>query len=160
MGIVLVIIAFILLLIGIVGSVFPVVPGPPISFIGLLLVQKSGYVNFTPEFLWVWAGITIVITVMDYIFPSWLTRKFGGSRAASIGSLIGLLAGTFVCFPWGLFFGSFVGAFIGEIIHNNEDKLHALKVACGAFLAFIVGSGAKLFVTIMMFYRTVKALLA
>jgi len=95
MGIVLLIFAFVLLIIGIVGAVVPALPGPPLSFIGLLFVHWSGYGGFTSEFLWVWAGITVLLTVMDYILPSLLARRFGGSRFAAIGSFVGLVIGIF-----------------------------------------------------------------
>ena len=160
MGIALIIFAFVLLIIGIIGSVVPVLPGPPLSFIGLLLLQWSGYGGFTSEFLWVWAGITVFITVMDYILPSLLARRFGGSRAASIGSFVGLVIGIFFFAPWGMIVGTFFGALAGELIHNRENKAQAFKAALGALLAFIAGSGAKLIASSMMLYYAVKAVLS
>ncbi|MDR0300898.1 MAG: DUF456 domain-containing protein [Treponema sp.] len=158
MGIVLVILAFLLLVVGLVGSILPVLPGPPLSYIGLLLLQWSGYPHFQPAFLWIWAGITIAVTVMDYILPSLMTKQFGGSRAASIGSFLGLLVGIFFFPPLGMILMPFLGAFIGELIHNHADGAKAFKVALGAFLAFIVGSGAKLVVCFLMIYYAVKAM--
>jgi uncharacterized protein YqgC (DUF456 family) len=159
MGIVLIIFAFVLLIAGIVGAVVPMLPGPPLSFIGLLFVQWSGYGGFTPAFLWSWAGITVLITVMDYILPSLLARRFGGSRTAAIGSFVGLVAGIFLFPPWGIIAGSFLGAFTGELIHNRANKAQALKAALGAFLAFIAGSGVKLIASSIMLYYAVKAIL-
>ncbi|MCL1837510.1 MAG: DUF456 domain-containing protein [Treponema sp.] len=158
MGIVLVILAFALLLAGILGSVLPVLPGPPLSFIGLLIMQWSGYGGFSPAFLWVWAGIAAAVTVMDYFLPSLMAKWFGGSRAAAIGSFLGLLAGIFIFPPWGMLFGSFLGAFFGELIHSRTDGIKSLKVALGAFLAFIAGSGAKLIACSIMLYYAIKAL--
>jgi uncharacterized protein YqgC (DUF456 family) len=155
---VLLILAFVLLAIGLLGAVIPVLPGPPLSFIGLLLMQWSGYGNFTSLFLWIWAGITVIITVLDYVLPSFFAKRFGGSRAASIGSFLGLVAGIFLFPPWGMIIGPFIGAFIGELIANRHAG-KALKVAFGAFLAFIAGSGAKLIAGGVMIYYAVKALL-
>jgi len=159
MGIVLIILAFVLLVIGIIGAVVPVLPGPPLSFIGLLLVQWSGYGGFTPVFLWVWAGITVLITVMDYVLPSLLARRFGGSRAAAIGSFIGLVIGLFFFPPWGMIVGTFLGALVGELIHNRDNTAQAFKAACGALLAFIAGSGAKLIASSIMLYYAIKAVI-
>ena len=159
MSILLLILAFIFLLAGLLGAVLPVLPGPPLSYAGLLLLQWSGYGGFTSVFLWIWAGITAVITVMDYILPSLLAKRFGGSRAAAIGSFAGLVIGIFVFPPWGMIAGPFFGAFAGELIHNSKDKAKAFKVALGAFLAFIAGSGAKLIASSLMIYYAVKALL-
>jgi len=157
MGIALIILAFVLLIIGIAGAVVPALPGPPLSFIGLLLVQWSGYGGFAPAFLWVWAGITLFITVMDYILPALLARRFGGSRFAAIGSFVGLVIGIFFFAPWGMIVGTFLGALAGELIHNRENKAQAFKAAWGALLAFIAGAGAKLIASSIMLFYAVKA---
>jgi len=159
MGIVLIILAFLLLIAGIAGAVLPVIPGPPLSFIGLLLIKWSGYVTFTPAFLWIWAGITVFVTVTDYILPSFMVKRFGGSRAAEIGSFAGLVIGIFFFPPWGMIAGPFFGALAGELIRNRANKTRALKAACGAFLAFIASSGAKLIASAIMLYYAVKAVL-
>ena len=165
MEIVLVIAAFVLLAAGILGAVVPVIPGPPLSYAGLLLLQWSGYVEsggFSLVFLLVWAGITAIVTLMDYFLPVLFTKRFGGSRAASIGSILGLLAGILLFPPWGMIAGPFLGAYAGELIHNNANGnangAKAFKVAFGAFLAFIVGMGAKLIVSSLMLFYAVKAI--
>ena len=153
MEILLVIIAFLFLLAGLLGSVIPALPGPPLSYIGLILIKLSGYGNFSPAFLWIWAGITIVITIIDNLLPAWMTKKFGGSRLAVIGSVIGLIAGMLFFAPIGILTGPFLGALAGELINNqiqlskrkidntennpqetkNSGNIKALKVAAGAF---------------------------
>ena len=158
MEIVALVLAFVLLAVGLLGAVVPVLPGPPLSYVGLLLMQWSGYAGFSPAFLWIWAGITVLVTVMDYFLPSMMAKRFGGSRAAAIGSFVGLVAGIFFFPPWGMIAGPFLGAFAGELIQNrNTGK--ALKAALGAFLAFIAGSGVKLIVSAVMIYYAIKALL-
>ena len=157
------IIAFALLAAGILGTIIPVLPGPPLSYAGLLVMQWSGYVEpgvrcFSSVFLWVWAGITALVTIMDYFLPSLITKQFGGSRTASVGSILGLIAGIFFFPPWGMIVGPFLGAYIGELIHNNANGARAFKVALGAFLAFIVGSGAKLIASSLMLFYAVKAM--
>ena len=159
MEIVLVILAFIFLAAGIVGAVLPILPGLPLSFAGLLVLQWSGYGNFSIPFLWIWAIIAIVITIADYFLPSKLVKKFGGSRAASIGSVLGLLAGIFVFPPLGIIVGPFIGAFLGELIFNKANGDRAFKVAFAAFLAFIVGTGAKLIASSLMLFFAIRAVL-
>ncbi|MCL2381580.1 MAG: DUF456 domain-containing protein [Treponema sp.] len=159
MDIVLVILAFVLLAAGLLGAVVPVLPGPPLGYAGLLVLQWSGHGGFSAAFLLVWAGIAAAVTVMDYVLPSFMTRRFGGSRAASIGSFLGLLAGMFLFPPAGLILGSFLGALAGELIHNSGNGAKALKVALGAFIAFLAGSGAKLVVGGVMLFYAVRALL-
>jgi uncharacterized protein YqgC (DUF456 family) len=180
MEIALVILAFLLLAAGILGTVLPPLPGPPLSYAGLLLLQWSGYgalnngcgalnngcgaLNngcgaFSVVFLLVWAGITVMVTVADYFLPAILAKRFGGSRFAVIGSFIGLAAGIFFFPPWGMIAGPFFGALAGELIHDIGGGKKALKAAFGAFLAFIVGSGAKLIASSLMMFYAVKAML-
>ena len=151
-----VILAFVLLLIGLLGAIIPMIPGPPLSFAGLLFLQWSGFGNFTLVFIIVWALITLAVTLMDYILPSIMTRKFGGSKAASIGSFLGLVAGIFIFPPWGMIIGPFLGAYLGELIHNHADGSKAIKAAFGAFFAFITGTGIKLIVCSLMLYYAAR----
>jgi hypothetical protein len=168
MEIILIVLAFLFLLAGLVGSIVPAIPGPPLSFIGLLLLQWSGRADFSIVFLVVWAVITVAITVIDNILPAWMTKKFGGSRLAVIGSVLGLIAGMIFFAPIGILLGPFLGALTGEMINNAIQNKHnqdnnignakALKAALGAFLAFILGTGAKLIIGAMMIYYAVRAL--
>ena len=159
MGIALVILAFILIIFGLLGGIVPVLPGPPLSYLGLLFMQWSGYGKFSPSFLLLWAVITAIVTIMDYILPAFMAKRFGGSRAAAIGSLLGVVAGMFIFPPWGLIIGPFFGALIGELIHDRANGAKAFKVALGAFLAFIAGSGAKMIVSAVMLFYAIKAVL-
>jgi uncharacterized protein YqgC (DUF456 family) len=176
MEIVLAVAAFLFLLVGLVGSVVPAIPGPPLAYIGLLLLQWSGYGGFSIAFLVLWGAITIAVTVMDNVLPAMMTKRFGGSRMAVIGSVLGIIAGMFFV-PVGLLVGPFLGALAGELVNSRvqarrkeidstesaaadsggDNGAHALKVAFGAFLAFIVGTGAKLIIGSMMIYYAVKA---
>jgi uncharacterized protein YqgC (DUF456 family) len=170
--------AFVLLLVGLIGSIVPALPGPPFSYAGLLLLQWSGYGDFTLVFLLVWGAITVAVTVMDNILPALLTKKFGGSRLAVIGSVVGLVIGIIFFAPIGIILGPFMGALAGELLNNQyqikrneaDDEsddgdsrsarnIKALTVALGAFLAFIVGTGAKLIVCTLMIYYAIRAVL-
>lgn len=157
MDIVLVILAFLCLLLGLAGAIVPVLPGPPLSYLGLWLIQWSGYGNFTPKFMWIWAGITLVVTLVDYYLPVAMTKRFGGSRSATIGTLLGLVAGIFFFPPIGLIVGPFLGAFIGELLNDRSDNAKALRVAMGSFVAFICGTGAKLIASGVMIFYAVRA---
>lgn len=159
MDIALVIFAFLLLFLGLSGSFVPILPGPPLSFVGLLVLQWSGYGNFSSSFLWFWAVVTVIVTITDYILPAIMTQKFGGSRWAMTGSFLGLLAGIIFFPPFGLIIGPFLGALAGEIIHNRADGTKAFKVALGTFLAFIFGTGTKLIFSSVLIFYAIKAIL-
>ncbi|GMN06237.1 DUF456 domain-containing protein [Croceitalea sp. MTPC5] len=148
MDIVLLILGFICILIGVLGSFLPVLPGPPLSWIGLLLLYSTKAV---PDNWWL-LGITLffalLITIMDYVIPAMGTKKFGGSKAGMWGSIIGLFIGLFLPIPGGIIIGAFLGAFIGELTQNTDQK-SALMAAFGSFLGFLTGTFMKFLVTVI-----------
>ena len=147
------IIAVIIGIAGLVGCILPVLPGPPLSWVGLLLVFLTGQSEMTAGFLIAWLVVAIVVTVLDYIVPSWITAKTGGSKAAARGTLVGLFLGLIFFPPWGMIAGSFIGALVSEIIINGSDLQKSLKPAFGSFLGFLLSTGLKLTASgVMMFY--------
>lgn len=160
MEIVLLILGSLLLLAGLVGSVLPVIPGPPLGYVGLLVLKWSGYADFSTRFLIVWAAIVVAVSLLDYFMPVWMTKLFGGSRAATTGSTVGLVVGIFVLPPWGMILFPFVGALVGELIYDSRNVGKAFKVAFGSFAAFIFGTGAKLAVSITMIAYAVAEIFA
>ena len=152
----LIIFAVILGVLGIVGSIAPGLPGPPLGWIGLLLIYFAG--GCSPTLLFTWLGITTAVTVLDYIVPAWLTKATGGHKAASWGAIIGLFAGIFLT-PIGMLAGSLLGAFIGELLFAKNDAEGSLKAAAGAFLGFILGTGLKLAASGMMLFYIVRAII-
>ena len=143
----LIIIAFVCLAVGIVGSVAPGLPGPPISWLGLLLAGFTPWVATSRLLLIVTAAVAVVITVMDYVIPSVSTKRYGGSKYGIWGCNIGLLVSIFGL-PFGptgllgLVFWPFAGAFAGEYI-KKQDFRTALKAAWGAFVGFLSGTLMK-----------------
>ena len=150
----LLVIGIILMLTGILGCLLPFLPGPPLSYIALLIQQLRSEPAYTAKFLWIWAGITIVVVVLDYVIPLYGTKRFGGSKYGIWGCTIGLIAG-FWFGPLGIIVGPFVGAFIGEIIANS-DSSQALKAAWGSFVGFLFGTLLKLIVCLVMGWYLVK----
>lgn len=150
------VIAILLMIAGLIGCLLPFLPGPPLSYIGLLVMQLRSDAPFTTKFLWIWAAITVVVTVLDYVIPLYGTKRFGGTKYGIWGCTIGLVVGLFVP-PWGLIIGPFIGAFIGEVIGNTNSE-HALKAAFGSFLGFLFGTLLKLIASAVMFYYLITAL--
>lgn len=144
----LIIIGILLLILGIVGSFLPVIPGPPSSYIGLLLLHLSRFAAFSPLSLIILALATIVVTVLDYLIPIWGTKKIGGSKYGIRGATIGLVVGLFFG-PLGIIIAPFVGAFVGEMIYKN-DFSYALKAGLGSLIGFITGIGLKLLMSLII----------
>ncbi len=147
------IIAVILGIVGLVGCVLPVIPGPPLSWLGLLLVFLTGPEDMTTTFLIVWLVITVVVTVLDYVAPAWITTKTGGSKAAGRGSFVGLILGLLFFPPWGMILGSFLGALLAEVIFEGRNVTDSVAPAFGSFLGFLLSTGLKMTASgVMLFY--------
>jgi uncharacterized protein len=152
---ILLIFAIALIIIGLIGCVVPVLPGPPISFGGILLLHYTKFGDFTFEFLTIMAFLAIGVTVLDYIVPVWGTKKLGGSRYGIWGATIGLVLGIFFFPPIGIIIGPFLGALVGELIkENNSNK--AFKAALGSLVGFLLGIGMKLIVSFVITYYFIK----
>lgn len=151
------ILAGLLVLAGLVGSILPFLPGPPLGWLGLLTIHFTVYETYSTTFLVVTFGVMVVITLLDYLIPIWGTKKFGGSRAGVWGSTIGLVVGLFFG-PVGIIAGPFVGAFLGEFLVNRSEYRVAMRSAGGAFVGFLLGTGLKLAYCGMAMYYFVKAL--
>ena len=157
---VLIVLACVLAVAGIIGSIVPGLPGPPLSWIGMLLVyfadKSVDAANpMSATVLLVWLGITVLVSVLDYVIPSGMTRMAGGHKAASTGALIGLFAGMLFT-PIGVVAGALLGAFLGELMVNDKGVWAAFKAGAGAFLGFILGTGLKLVCSGVMAWLIVK----
>lgn len=150
MDIALLILGLILMILGILGSFLPVLPGTPLSWIGLLLLYLTKAVPDDWVFLGITLAIAVLVFVLDYIIPALGTKKFGGSKWGMIGTTGGLLVA--LIFPIFGFFGiiiwPFIGALVGELI-NKADKKTAMKAAFGSFLGFLTGTFLKFVVTVV-----------
>ena len=149
MDLILVSIGFILCIVGLIGSVLPVLPGPPLGWLGLLFLELTVAI---PTNYWL-LGITFIIAIgiflLDYMMPAISTKKFGGSKAGAIGAVLGLIIGILAPIPFGILIGPFLGAFIGEIVFNKTKGPQALKSALGSFLGFLASTVMKLTISLV-----------
>ena len=136
---------------GILGAILPVLPGPPIGWLGLLCLYGTAAVPNNSQFIWTTLIIAIIVTALDYIIPVIGTKKFGGTKKGVWGSTIGLIVGLFFA-PIGIIIGPFVGAFLGELIEDKSDFKKAFKAATGSFIGFLFSTGLKLVVGGFFFY--------
>ncbi len=147
----------ILILVGLVGSVAPVIPGPVTSFIGLLICLLSNYFSISEDVIIAFGIIALIITVIDYLIPIYGTKKFGGTRAGVIGSIVGLIAGIILLPGIGIIIGPFIGAFIGEMLAGSQsDK--AFKAAVGSLIGFLAGTFMKFIFSLAVIYYFVVGL--
>lgn len=125
------------LLLGFVGCFLPVLPGPPMAYVGLLLLQATERFQFTVGQLIVWGLLVVVVQVLDYMTPILGTKYGGGSKWGNWGCVIGTVAGIFLFAPWGILLGPFIGALIGELLGGKAFG-EAMKAGVGAFIGFLV----------------------
>lgn len=139
MDLLLVVIGAVLMIIGIFGSFLPVLPGVPVSWLGLLVLHLAPSIPMNYWLLGITLAIAILIYVLNLVIPAMGTKRFGGSKAGMIGATIGLVVGLIAPIPFGVLIGPFVGAFIGEIV-NKSNSRSALKAAFGSFIGFLASS--------------------
>ena len=157
MDIFLIIVSALCLIVAFIGSIVPILPGPPLAFVGMLILQATDKVQFSTMLLCGWLVVILIAQVLDYLIPIWTTRFCGGSKWGTRGCVAGTLVGMFLFPPWGIIIGPFLGAFLGEIMGGN-DTVYACKSGLSAFLGFITGTLFKLAICIYFTFYFISAL--
>jgi uncharacterized protein YqgC (DUF456 family) len=130
----LIILGLLFAMVGLAGCILPVIPGPPFSFLALIILSwAKDWEPFSSTFLIIMAGLTILLTILDYVVPVIGAKKYGASKLGLWGSIIGILIGLFFFPPLGMLIGAIVGALAGELIAGKEIK-KALRAGWGVFV--------------------------
>lgn len=151
MDVFLIILSFLLLIGGIVGCILPLLPGPPLSYAGILLLHFTDKAHFTSTQLIVWLVIVVVLQVVDYITPMLGSKYSGGTSFGNRGCMAGTILGLFFM-PWGIIVGPFIGAVAGELL-GGRDLANAIRSGIGCLLGFLVGTLLKV---VVCFYFLVQ----
>lgn len=149
MDVLLLIIGFVCMLIGILGSFLPVLPGPGISWVGIALLYLTKAIPANYWVLSITLVIALVITVLDYTIPAQGTKRFGGSKYGIWGTNIGLVIGILAPIPFGFLIGPFLGAFVGELLFDSKNHGRALKAASGSFIGFLASTFIQFLVCLL-----------
>jgi uncharacterized protein len=158
MDLFLLLLSIIVLFIGLAGCFLPLIPGPPLSFMALVIIHFTRFADFNTGFLLLMALVAVAVTITDFFVPVWATGKSGGSRYGIWGAGIGIIAGIFFFPPLGLITGPFAGAVIGELIYGRSAR-KALIAGLGSFAGFMLGIGLKLAASVTMMLYFAKAVL-
>lgn len=155
----LLVVAIILAVVGIIGSIVPGLPGPPLSWVALLLMYFRHGLNAAGEqmsltFLLVWLAIVVVVSVLDYLVPGYFTKVTGGSKYAGWGAMVGVFVGMFFS-PVGVMACALIGAFVAELALGGKGTFDSLKSSLGALLGFLFGTGLKLICAGVAFYYVI-----
>lgn len=145
-------VSIVLLIVGILGTILPVLPGLLLSLCGLLIYKFGTDAPLPMIYIWIFVILTAISVVLNYVIPAKTTRKYGGTRWGSIGSVVGTIAGMFLIpVPFGFLIGMFLGVFVGELLHDASDKKKAWNSTKGALIGFLYGTGFNLIVGLAMF---------
>lgn len=149
MEITLSILAIVFGVVGCIGCIVPVLPGVLLTYAGYVCLYFVDGVEMSMAWLITFGVLTLILTILDYLLPAYLTKRSGGTKAGEIGATIGVIVGLFFG-PIGIIGGPFIGAFVGELLHNNKDTDRALRSGISSFLSFIVGTLSKLAISVWM----------
>ena len=139
----------ILTLAGLAGLLLPMLPGAPLLFLGLLLgawAEDFRYVGLWT--LLVLAGMAALTYVVEFVASALGVNRFGGSRRAMAGAVVGGIVGLFLGVP-GILLGPFIGAVIGELsLQRSVDQ--ASRAGFGTVVGLAIGMAGKLAIGIAM----------
>jgi uncharacterized protein YqgC (DUF456 family) len=153
-----IVIGSILMLLGLAGSILPILPGPPLSFIGLFVLALSKHFSppLTPTLVIILAIVTILVIVMDYMIPLLRAKRYGASKWGVWGSVLGMAIGIFWS-PFAMLVGAFIGAVVVEWLVGKK-KGEALRAGWGVVMGTLFATILRLGVSGMMTYYFVLAL--
>lgn len=150
MDVLLAVVAVLLILLGLLGCFVPVLPGVAFAYAALFAMSFCDASQITTSQLWLYLALSIAVTVADFVLPAQLTKFAGGSKEGIRGATAGMIAGMLLGGVIGIMVGPFVGAFVGELIRDGRDKRRALLSGLASFAAFLVGTGLKLALVLVM----------
>jgi len=152
----LIILGILLALAGLAGSIIPVIPGPPLSYLSLIALSfAKNWEPFSPSFLIAMAAVTIFVMILDFLVPVLGAAKSGASKIGIYLSMAGMILGVFLFPPWGIFIGAFIGAFAGEILEGRKGR-DVIRVGWAIFLGNMVSIGIKLSFSLVVIFFYLK----
>lgn len=143
------VLAIALMVVGVVGTFLPVLPGAALVFGGMLLAawidnfQRVGWVTLT-----ILAVLTVLVFVIDVVAALFGAKRVRASRLAITGAAVGTVIGIFFGIV-GILIAPFIGAFIGELIARGRME-PALRVGLGTWLGMAMGALAKMAIVLAM----------
>lgn len=141
------ILAWLILAVAMVGCLLPIIPGPPIAYGAVLLMDWAGGWAFGLKAHALILVAIVAVTILDFVVPTAGAKRFGASKAGTRMSIVGMLVGLIWFPPFGLLLGAAIGAFVGEIMNGKRER-EALKAAWGVLIGTIAGIVLKLIVVI------------
>jgi len=155
---IIIVISSILVVLGLAGSILPILPGPPLIFVGLFLLALLKHFSppLTPTLVIILAIVTILVVVMDHIIPLLGAKRYGASKWGVWGSVLGMAIGIFWS-PFAMLMGAIIGAVVAEWLVGKK-KREALRAGWGVVMGTLIATILRLGVSGVMIYYFVLAL--
>lgn len=145
-------IPIIFFILGIIGTVLPLLPGVSLIWLGMLVYGIiTGFQNLTAGFLILQGAAALLVMSIDYFTTAIGTKRFGGTKFAVWGAALGLLAGVIILGPLGLIFGPFIGALLGSLLQGLPPE-KAIYSSFGALVGLLSGLLLKIIIEVIMIY--------
>lgn len=157
MDIFLIILSALFMLVGLLGCILPALPGPPVSYVGFLLLHFTDKIQFSTSQILILLLLVVIAQVVDYFIPILGSKYSGGTKCGSWGAFAGSVVGLFFL-PWGLILGPFLGAMLGELLGDADFKT-ALRSGTGALVGFLLGTVLKLALCMYFIVLLVRSLI-
>jgi uncharacterized protein YqgC (DUF456 family) len=146
------ILALVIMLVGLIGIVLPILPGLPLIFGAALLYSiVTGFQYIGTKTIIIFACLTLVGMILDYVATSLGVKKMGGSTVGMIGAFIGMIVGLLI--PGVGIFGFIIGAFVGAVVCElliGKEAHNALKAGIGSFVGFLAGGVLRFVIGVIM----------
>ncbi|MGI6227225.1 MAG: DUF456 domain-containing protein [Peptococcales bacterium] len=151
------ILLIICLILGMIGTILPLLPGIPLMFIAILIYSFfDKWVHFSPLFVATIGIITFFTLFIDYFAAFWGVKKFGASKTGIWMGIFGSIFGLLFLGPLGLFLGFLLGVLIGELL-NGKSFHQGLKTSLGTVFGFLGSTLLQLsFALIILFLVFLK----
>lgn len=145
------VVAIVLMLVGVAGTVIPLLPGIPIIFVAIAAYGwYEGFQVINAQYLVILAGLTVLSIFVDYLSSTMGASYFGSSKYGVWGAFLGTLIGLFVFPPLGIFIGPWLGAALGEYA-AKKDWSQAFKAGIGTVIGLFSGIVVNLILALVMF---------
>jgi len=138
---------------GVLGCMLPIIPGIPLSYAALLLLQYARETPvFNKKFLIRFAIYSLLVILLEYILPLFGAKLYGTSKRGIWGAAIGMLFGLFIIPPVGMICGLFLGAVLGELSAGKESSM-ALKAGMVTFVGSMFALLIKISLSLLMAFH-------
>ncbi len=145
-----VIIAIIVILLGIAGTIIPFIPGIPLIFIAITAYGwYEGFHAVSTKYIAIMASLTVLSLIVEYLSSILGAKYFGSSKKGIYGALIGTVIGIFVFPPIGILIGPWLGACVGELL-SGKDLSTAMKTGLGTLAGIFSGITFNLIIAVLM----------